>query len=331
MPLINPAAASEVLGHRSRAARRWRAVAAASPLPAWCAMPALERRAATAAALAEERRSCLCGPWPGRQGAGRARVEVARGLTAWEYLVGEGGGRRAPCPPRRPALTYTCGAARAWWAHHPGTSLAIPAWKLAPALVTATPWCQARRASPSATLIVAALEAAASPRGDQLCTTPRRVALVQPRGAQYPSPVRVGAEVNQAAAGRLAKVRWSWAARTRPSCWRMPIRAGRAPDRLWAPGHHWPQHRHQPGAGGAERGASAGAAPDRARGGAGGRPPLTRRTPGALDEEAVVTRVLGHIQTASAEGATLVTGGERLGGRSPTATSSPPPCSPGCS
>ena len=224
-PVENPASPSEILSHfpASGPGEVQAAVEAAhAALPAWRAMPAperariLERAVALLEARAEELAYALT--WEEGKPIAESRVEIRRGLDVMRYFAGEGrrmGGQTLPSAlPNMFAFTQrrplgVVGLITPW-----NFPFAIPAWKVAPALITGntvvlkpapeTPLC--------AMLLAEGLAEAGLPAGvlnvvhgdgkvgQEIVSHPMI------RGLSFTGSTAVGKQINAAAASRLAKV-----------------------------------------------------------------------------------------------------------------------------
>ncbi|HEY9855673.1 MAG TPA: aldehyde dehydrogenase family protein [Stenomitos sp.] len=221
----NPAMPSEVLGRfpESAPADVARAITAAQDaFHTWSRLPAPQRGQviARAIALLKERAEELAHAlsWESGKVLAEARVEVTRGLNAMEYLVAEARRQAGQTIPSElpGTVTYTVrrplgvvGLITPW-----NFPFAIPAWKVVPALVTGntvvmkpaeqTPVCTA--------LIVQAFDEAGLPSGvlnlvnggpavgEAIVADPAIKAI------SFTGSTAVGKLINQRASARLAKV-----------------------------------------------------------------------------------------------------------------------------
>lgn len=224
-PVINPAAPSETLGHFPASGPddvHAAVEAARAALPAWRALPAPERGRILDRAVdllegrAEEIAYALT--WEEGKPLAESRVEIHRGLDILRYCAGEGrrlGGQTLPSAlpgmfaytQRRPLGVV--GLITPW-----NFPFAIPAWKLAPALITGntvvlkpapeTPLC--------AMLLAEALEGAGLPPGvlnivhGGASIGQEIVSHPEIRGISFTGSTAVGKQINAIAASRLAKV-----------------------------------------------------------------------------------------------------------------------------
>ncbi len=224
-PVVNPAAPGDLLAAfpASEPSDVQDAVEAAhEALPGWSAMPAPERarildRAITLLeARAEELAYALT--WEEGKAIAEARVEVRRGLDAMAFLAAEGrrmGGQTLPsAQPNMLAFSQrrplgVVGIITPW-----NFPFAIPAWKLAPALITGNTvvFKPAEQTPICAMLLAEALQEAGLPPGvlnvvhGAGAVGRELVAHPLVRGISFTGSTAVGKEINAAAASRLAKV-----------------------------------------------------------------------------------------------------------------------------
>lgn len=224
-PVINPAAPGEVIARFPDSGPRdvQAAVdAARAALPAWSAMPAPERARILDRALdllearAEELAYALT--WEEGKPIPESRVEIRRGLDVMRYVSGEGrrmGGQTLPSIlPNMLAFTQRrplgiVGLITPW-----NFPFAIPAWKVAPALITGNTMIlkPAEQTPICAMLLAEALQEAGLPPGVLNLVHgdgevgKAIVAHDQIRGISFTGSTAVGKEINVAAASRLAKV-----------------------------------------------------------------------------------------------------------------------------
>jgi aldehyde dehydrogenase (NAD+) len=223
--VINPADAREVLGRFPASDERdvVAAIEAAEAASAsWRRTPAPKRATIVlqAITLLKERSEALAQAltWEAGKALAEARVEVARGIAAMEYLAGEG--RRMAgqtIPSEQPGMAaYTLRrplgvvAVITPW----NFPFAIPAWKLAPALVTGNTVVlkPAEQTPVCAALIVQAFHEAGLPAGVLNMVNgdgnvgAKLVAHPTVKAITFTGSTAVGKAINQAAAARLAKV-----------------------------------------------------------------------------------------------------------------------------
>lgn len=196
--------------------------AARQAQPAWAATPAPERARVLerAVTLLEARADALAHAltWEEGKPLAESQVEIRRGLDVMRYFAGEGrrlGGQTLPSAmPNMLAFTQrrplgVVGLITPW-----NFPFAIPAWKLAPALVTgnAAVLKPAEQAPFCALLLAEALMEAGLPPGVlNLVHGDGRVGrelVAHPmvRGISFTGSTAVGKQINAAAAARLAKV-----------------------------------------------------------------------------------------------------------------------------
>ncbi|MNR96610.1 Aldehyde dehydrogenase, thermostable [compost metagenome] len=224
-PVINPADPGEILARfpASGPADVQAAVdAAREALPSWSATPAperariLDRALSMLEARAEELAYALT--WEEGKALADSRVEIRRGLDVMRYFAGEGrrlGGQTLPSAlPNMFAFTQrrplgVVGLITPW-----NFPFAIPAWKLAPALITGNTvvFKPAEQTPLCAVLLVEILEEAGLPPGvvnlihGDGAVGKAIVAHPQIRGISFTGSTVVGKEINVTASSRLAKV-----------------------------------------------------------------------------------------------------------------------------
>lgn len=224
-PVRNPAAPRELLAEfpASAADDVQAAVDAAHEAqPAWSALPAPERARILdrAVSLLEERLEELAYAltWEEGKPLAESRVEIRRGIDVMRYFAGEGrrlGGHTTPSATPG-MLAYTqrrpvgvVGLITPW-----NFPFAIPAWKLAPALITGnTAILKPAEHTPICTMLLAeALQEAGLPPGVLNVVhgdgSVGREIVSHPmiRALSFTGSTAAGKEINAAAAARLAKV-----------------------------------------------------------------------------------------------------------------------------